>query len=99
MSEMGQDRPIFAPARSRSQGPLSDQVADAPNPRGQCRSWVEPGGSIVVTPTAGIGAQQPFSRGGARVSNAPIPAVRGATTDRLKSTLKRPSCPHRQIVA
>jgi hypothetical protein len=25
----GQDRPIFAPARSRSQGPLSDQVADA----------------------------------------------------------------------
>ena len=39
MSEMGQDRPIFAPARSRSQGPLSDQVADAPNPRGQCRSW------------------------------------------------------------
>src|SRR6267154_1637329 len=37
MSVSGQDRPIFAPARSRSQGPLSDQVADAPNPRGQCR--------------------------------------------------------------
>ena len=38
---MGQDRPIFAPARSRSQGPLSDQVGDAPNPRGQCRSLVK----------------------------------------------------------
>jgi hypothetical protein len=38
---MGQDRPIFAPACSRSQGPLSDQVADAPNPRGQCRNWVD----------------------------------------------------------
>jgi hypothetical protein len=35
---LGQHRPIFAPARSRSQGPLSDQVADAPNPRGQCRT-------------------------------------------------------------
>jgi len=33
---------FFAPARSRSQGPLSDQVADAPNPRGQCRSRVDP---------------------------------------------------------
>jgi hypothetical protein len=44
----GQDRPIFAPARSRSQGPLSDQVADAPNPRGRWRSWVDSGGSIAV---------------------------------------------------
>jgi hypothetical protein len=43
--ELGQDRPIFAPARLRSQGPLSDQVADAPNPRGQCRSWVDRGPS------------------------------------------------------
>jgi len=41
ISGLGQDRAILAPARSRSQGPLSDQVADAPNPRGQCRSWVE----------------------------------------------------------
>src|SRR6185312_12820787 len=40
-SGWGQDRPTFAPVRSRSQGPLADQVADAPNPRGQCRSWVE----------------------------------------------------------
>src|SRR3984893_1327216 len=44
-SAWGQDRPIFAPARSRSQGPLSDQVADAPNPRGQCRGWVDGGQS------------------------------------------------------
>jgi hypothetical protein len=54
-SGTGQDRPIFAPARSRSQGPLSDQVADAPNPRGQCRSWVDSDGSISVPRTAGIG--------------------------------------------
>jgi hypothetical protein len=34
--------------------------------------WVEPRGSIAGLRTAGIGAQQAFSRGGARVSNAPI---------------------------
>jgi hypothetical protein len=41
-------------------------------------------------PEAGMtayGAQQAFSRGGARVSNAPIPAVRRTTIGRLKSTL------------
>ena len=68
MPAWGQDRPIFAPARSRSQGPLSDQVADAPNPRGQCRGWVEPGGSIVVTPTAGIGATSPLPLAPAKVA-------------------------------
>src|SRR5580704_8066975 len=31
-----------------TQGRLSDAVADAPNPRGQCRSWVEPCRSISV---------------------------------------------------
>src|SRR5215471_17162189 len=35
------DGPILSQARSRSKGPLSDQVADATKPRGQCRSWVE----------------------------------------------------------
>jgi hypothetical protein len=37
------DGPILSQARSRSRGPLSDQVADAPNSHGQCRSWVECG--------------------------------------------------------
>ena len=37
------------------------------------RLRVEPGGSIAASRTAGFGAQQAFSRGGARVSNAPIP--------------------------
>jgi hypothetical protein len=32
---------MLSQARSRSKGPLSDQVADAPYPRGQCRSWVD----------------------------------------------------------
>ena len=36
------DGPILSQARSRSKGPLSDQVADATKPRRQCRSWVEP---------------------------------------------------------
>src|SRR6516164_3442763 len=34
------DGPILSQARSRSIGPLSDQVVDAPNPSGQCRSRV-----------------------------------------------------------
>jgi hypothetical protein len=76
MSLMGQDRPIFAPALSRSQGPLSDQVADAPNQRGQWRSWVDSGGSIAVARMTAFGAQPAFSRGDARVSNAPIPDLR-----------------------
>jgi hypothetical protein len=41
---LGQERPILSQARSRSKGPLSDQVADATKPRGQCRSWVDCGG-------------------------------------------------------
>jgi hypothetical protein len=53
-SAMGQDRPIFAPARSRSQGPLSDQVADAPNPRGECRSWVDTGYSPAAQRTVAV---------------------------------------------
>jgi hypothetical protein len=35
------DGSMLSQARSRSKGPLSDQVADAPYPRSQCRSWVE----------------------------------------------------------
>src|SRR5215831_21286278 len=42
------DGPILSQARSRSKGPLSDQVADATKPRRQCRSWVEPCRSISV---------------------------------------------------
>ena len=37
----GQGRPILSQARSRSKGPLSDQVADPPNSSGQCRSRVD----------------------------------------------------------
>jgi hypothetical protein len=32
-----------------------------------------------------IGAQQAFPRGGAKISNAPLPAVRRTTIGRLKS--------------
>ena len=35
------DGPILSQARSRSKGPLSDQVADATKPRDQCRGWVD----------------------------------------------------------
>ena len=34
------DGPLLSRARSRSKGPLLDQVADAPDTCGQCRSWV-----------------------------------------------------------
>jgi hypothetical protein len=38
-SQLGvKDGPILSQTRSRSKGPLSDQGADAPNSRGQCRS-------------------------------------------------------------
>jgi hypothetical protein len=40
------DGPILSQARSRSKGPLSDQVADATKPRGQCRDWVDSRGSL-----------------------------------------------------
>jgi hypothetical protein len=63
---------MLSQARSRSKGPLSDQVADAPYPRGQCRSWVEPCGSIAVPGTAGIGASFPFPRVPAKVPSHPI---------------------------
>ena len=49
---------MLSQARSRSKGPLSDQVADAPNSSGQCRSGVDSSGSIQVPPTAGFGALQ-----------------------------------------
>src|SRR5712692_3516735 len=38
---LDRDRPVCAPA---PQGLKSEQVADAPNPRGQCPSWVDSGG-------------------------------------------------------
>ena len=55
------DGPLLSRARSRSKGPLSDQVADAPDACGQWRSWVDSGGSIVVLRTAAIGALPPFT--------------------------------------
>jgi hypothetical protein len=45
------DGPLLWQARSRSKGPLSDQVADATKPRGQCRSWVESGRTAVQKST------------------------------------------------
>ena len=62
---------MLSQARSRSKGPLSDQVADAPYPRGQCRSWVEPCGSIAVPGTAGIGATLSPERVPTKVRNPP----------------------------
>jgi len=38
-----------------AQSLLSDQLADAQNPRGQCLSWVDFSGSTVVPRTARIG--------------------------------------------
>jgi hypothetical protein len=56
MSALVKDGPILSQARSKSKGPLSDQLADATNPRGQCRSWVDLSRSIVFARTAGVGA-------------------------------------------
>ena len=56
------DGPILSQARSRSKGPMSDQVADAPNSRGQCRSWVASRDSMAIPRTAGIGASRPLRR-------------------------------------
>ena len=67
MSVEGQDGPIFTPARSRSQGPLSDQVTDDPNPRGQCRSWVDFSRTIDASGTTGIGASDPLPSAPAKV--------------------------------
>src|SRR5580700_9345541 len=47
----------------------------------------------------GIGAQQAFSRGGARVSNAPSPAVRRAIAEPLESTHSRPRIASAQMPA
>ena len=38
-----------------AQGPLSDQVADAPGACGQCRSWVDIGCSLADQRTAAVG--------------------------------------------
>jgi hypothetical protein len=43
-----------------AQGPLSDQVADALNPLGQCLSWVDLRRLIVVRRAAGFGAPRPL---------------------------------------
>jgi hypothetical protein len=51
------DGPILSQARSRSKGPLSDQVADAPNSRGQCRSWVESSRSAATCPNGRFGTR------------------------------------------
>jgi len=53
--------PRFVPLRA--QGLLSDQVADAPNPRGRCLSWVGLTHSSCISRTAGIGASFPFPVG------------------------------------
>src|ERR1700746_2113947 len=63
------DGPILSQARSRSKGPLSDQVADAPNPRVQCRSWVDPCRSAPIRRTAVDGAPFSLQRLPAKVSS------------------------------
>jgi len=40
MSLMGQGRPDSFRKQLKIQSPLSEQIADATIPRGQCRSWV-----------------------------------------------------------
>jgi hypothetical protein len=62
------DGPILSQTRSRSKGPLWDQVADATKPRGQCRSWVDLTRSPTGIPTAGFGASRPLRRIAAIVS-------------------------------
>jgi hypothetical protein len=59
------DGPILSQARSRSKGPLSDQVADATKPRGQCRSWVDSGyrpcaSASIATPELGRAKTPPL---------------------------------------
>ena len=56
------DGPILSQTRSRSKGPLSDQVADATKPRRQCRSWVGLTRSTHERRTAGFGAWRPLAR-------------------------------------
>jgi hypothetical protein len=64
-------RRLLSQARSRSKGPLSDQVADATKPRGQCRSWVEPPRSEAWAGRSGIGGSAPSDKLQARVGFPP----------------------------
>jgi hypothetical protein len=63
------DGPILSQARSRSKGPLSDQVADTPDACGQCRSWVASRDSMAIPRTAGVGAKAPLSLQQSEVSS------------------------------
>ena len=74
----GQDGPILSQARSRSKGPLSDQVADAPNSSGQCRSRVDLRRLVVVRRKAEIGALQPVADEAMYGRRCPTPDL-GAT--------------------
>jgi hypothetical protein len=78
------DGPILSQARSRSKGPLSDQVADAPNSRGQCRSWVASRDSMAIPRTAGIGASRSLSVCIWNGSSCPIPVIARRHPDRLR---------------
>ena len=86
------DDALPSQARSRSKGPLSDQVADAPNSRGQCRSWVDSGSSIVAPRTAAHGAEmtapRPPRQPRARGEGATFGRRNGANT-RSPATLRQ----------
>ena len=92
--------PILSQARLSSKGPLSDQVLDAPNSHGQCRSWVEPSRSGARPGRSGIGASRPLWRipaivsflnpqpalslVGGNGSSCPFAVIRHRHPDRLK---------------
>ena len=59
---------FFSQASSRSKGPLSDQIADATIPRGQCRNWVELPRSGARAGMTADGASRPLRRISAIVS-------------------------------
>jgi hypothetical protein len=73
------DGPILSQARSRSKRPLSDQVADATKPRGQCRSWVE--------------SRPPNSKNGRRMIYATRLTL-GAAAARVRTIVWCKSCQH-----
>ena len=80
MSESVKDGPILSQARSRSKGPLSDQVADATKPRRQRRSWVDGGPSCIVRRSAAVGGERSFAEACLNGEVAPISAISGTPT-------------------
>ena len=77
MSESVKDGPILSQARSRSKGPLSDQVADATKPRRQRRSWVDGGPSCIVRRSAAVGGERSFAEACLNGEVAPLSAISG----------------------